>query len=252
MPRTHLWNPWPSRCWPANAAEEQAFLDALAARAAPGRRRGRTSVHAEIATGAGRVRVTATAVAAPTPGGRPWTRSDLTCVLTALRGGASVGEIFEVAPGLDAASMVRAYRDLEALRGASEDAWAALCAERSVDALENHGLAAAKLLPVPVARLWNAAYRSRSRLGPAVDRQASLVEEARAAADHLIGRLTALGPARTGRAPEEAVVLGRQLFNPVGSSLFAHSHFLARRVGELSSVRVADLLGERRDDTEVA
>lgn len=255
MSRTHLWNPWASRCWPASHAEEQVFLDELTQRVRSTSRRTLASAEVMVGAGPGSVVMTAEVVVRrrPSRAQRPsWDRDHLTCVLTALRGGASTQEIFAIAPGMNPTALLAAYRDLEIARHASAEAWEAIATQRTYDALEHHGVDAAKLLPVPVARIWDRAYRSRSRLGTAIDRQAALVREAREAADHLIERLGTVDANSHERQRGDAVVLGRQLFNPAGSSLYAHSHFLAGRVGELSSVRVADLLGERRDDVEPA
>jgi hypothetical protein len=253
MAGIHLWNPWSSRCWPCSATEERALLaelEDLVEHVTPvPKRRSNASRRAATPTSSPTTPPKrGNDLPEPLPSELGWSRSDLTCVLTAVRAGATPEDIFSVAPGLDPAAMVAAYRSLDALRVRAVRAWQAICVNPAVETLEIHAEEAAKLLPVIVARLWDTVYRSHRHLPARVMAESVRVAECHAAAERIGGRLGGFDPGRAGSL--EAVMLGRQLFNPGGNCLYSHSHFLARRVGELSPVRVADLLGERRTDTD--
>jgi hypothetical protein len=264
MAGIHLWNPWSSRCWPCDSAEERALVTELEGlvdhvtpvpkRRSNARAGGPASLNARgapstAAHGGARSRL-ADDDGEGLPGPLGWARSDLTCVLTALRAGARPSEIFSVAPGLDPAAMVAAYHSIDALRIRALRAWNAICANPTSESLELHGAEASKLMPVPVARLFDTVYRSHRHLAARVVAESVRVAEFHASADRINGRLHNVDP--DGPHGHEAVMIGRQLFNPAGNCLYSHSHFLPRRVGELSPVRVGDLLGERRHDTDTA
>lgn len=202
---TNLWLPWRCRNWPTTPAEEHRFVVELAMRAdgAP------AAAH---------------------------TRSDTTAVLNALRGGLSADELLAHVPGLPAHRLLAAYRDLEHRRAVSFDAWNAIVAEGTEEALRARGVAASALVPVLVDRLWATLSVGPEAYATTIDKLASYVE---ATARNVTEIETAMGV-----WPERAVDLGARLYNPYGDAITNRVDHLARRVGTLTPNRVAALLGE--------
>lgn len=201
----NIWLPWRCRNWPSTPAEERHFVADLAHRADP------------LASDAD-------------------TRSDVTAVLNALRGGLTADQLIERVPGLPPHRLLAAYRNLEGRRAAASAAWFALAADGTPDALADHAGAASLLVPVLVERLCASvelglgAYRSTiTRLATHVEATHRTIEE--------IETALALWP-------EQAVELGARLYDPYGDALTNRVDHLAQRVGTLTPTRVAALLGE--------
>lgn len=212
MPDQHARHAWPGRRWPVSVDEEHVFVSELTA--AAGRR----------------------------PSQR-WSRADLTACLTALRAGCTLTEVLEWAPGASPSAMLAAYRHLDARRMEAIEAWGHICAAPGTDVLVVHGTLAYRLLPVPVQTVLNAIEQLAERpaaFSRVVRRTAAEVRHMTAAGQKVSARLAVTTDSR------HAVDLGRRLFDPVASCVWAEPYFAAERVGELSPVRVADLLDESR------
>lgn len=178
-----------------------------------------------------------------------WDRVDLTMVITMLRAGVELADAWAVAPGLSPSGMLAAYEHVERMRAQAERSWAQLCDKvRGVldgtlpaDALVGEA-DAAKLLPGPCSRLVTAAIRSDGRLRNVLATEERQVQECRAVLERIFDQI------ERAATPDEARELGRQIYSPSGECLMHHPAFLPARVGELSSLRVADLIGERRGE----
>jgi hypothetical protein len=204
-----IWQVWPGSNAPATAEDEQRFVEQLAELAGRPAEPDRSS------------------------------RRNTTAVLNALRCGLDVDGVLERAPGLRPADLLDAHAHLEDRRRASADAWAAITAERTADVVAGCGAAAARLVPVLVARLASVAETGD------VDRLAHMIAEiieeiaivevfARSCEAHMASA-----------TPLVREQLGRHLYDLHDPGLWSHTAFLAPRVGTLVPVRVAALLGER-------
>lgn len=224
MTALHVWHLWAARHWPASVREEAQFvddLDALAATATPAPEPTETATDPAEVRRAHRVNVTA--------------------VLNALRCGLTAEELMSNLPGADPAELAAAYRTLDESRRAAVTAWQNLVAEQTWHAVQEHGVHAAVLMPVPVHRILTIATNTQGRsLTSAVQAMAGTVREHGrmvARAERALERLAA--------APAQAVALGTRLHNPADPGLWGSPFFLPPRVTSLSAPRVADLLGER-------
>ncbi|MDJ0767423.1 MAG: hypothetical protein QNJ12_01470 [Ilumatobacter sp.] len=163
-------------------------------------------------------------------------RSDITAVLNALRSGTTVSQLLDVAPGLRADRLCGAHATVEARRRRSENAFRSILCGRTIEDLERHGDAAALLVPVLVERLLRTADndpRNYRRVLGTITRQ---VVDAHHDVAHVETQLSRLQP-----PSEWGIALGRQLTQ----RLMSRAEFLPRRVGVLTPIRVAALLGER-------
>lgn len=201
----NMWLPWRCRNWPSTPAEEHRFVVDLAHLAEPEA----TDRH---------------------------TRSDVTAVLNALRGGLTADQLIAKVPGLPPHRLLAAYRDLEQRRAAASDAWYAIVNNRTADALPDHAANAGALVPVLIERLYATAELGPQAYSTTVARLASYVE-----ATH---RNVAEIETALSLWPERAVELGARLYNPYGDALTNRVDHLAQRVGTLTPTRVATLLGE--------
>jgi hypothetical protein len=210
-------SPWTQRHWPFDAAEEGAFVAELKGLAAAARRR----------------RV------------RRWGRSDVTVVVTALRCGTSASEVCGMLTGVNPWRLVAAYNELEKRRSAAAAAWMSIVANPTFASLERYGDRAGELVPVPVGRLEAAAEDSDATLATAVAVEHRRIEGAWRLLDdalaHLCGGTVDVA---------ERVIAARMVFHPDGTGLIGSPTLLARRVGELSPLRVAELIGDDGDEDE--
>ena len=178
---------------------------------------------------------------------RQYRRCDLTAVLNTLRGGMAFFEVQRQAPGLDAGRMLDAYLEIDRLRLESIAAWEAIAGNPTPAAVEGHGDAAARLLPVGIARLRQVIETDPQLLANAVaDIDAGISDS-----QHLADRIE-LELDRTESRTEWAMKLGRQLYDPYGECVFGRSEFLAHRVGALMPQRVAELLRGVDDEPDAA
>lgn len=198
--------PWGGDCRIATAADEERFVADLARRC---------------------------------DGPAPHRRSDVTAVLNALRGGLTVADLLDRAPGLRPERLISAHAALDAQRRSSVDAWNAIVASPDAATLAAHGPQAALLLPVPVERLRRVARLSPASLPDATANAATLVERAAS----IVRRIErALDDPDLGS--EQARQLARQLFDQGAECAMAREDHLPERVGALTSTRVATLLRE--------
>jgi hypothetical protein len=209
---TYIWHIWPARHWPASAAEETTFLEAL--------QRVANLRSNEV---------------------RPFERGDLTTVCNALRNGMSLAELYAVAPGIAPDRLLSAYRHIEQRRAASTAAFNALCAELSERTVNEHAPAAALLLPVPTYRLVAAHLSKRP----------TFAQEELQAVREMVDATTAYTTSNEQRLAsgkvvgDDAVRLGRVLYDPFAGGLWSHAYYVTQRVGTLVPDRTRDLLGER-------
>jgi len=218
MTASHPWHIWQGRGWPTNACDEEQFITALRHHA-------------------GRA-----------PRGS-FSRAGVVMVITALRCGTDADALLAQAPGLKPAQLVASYDRLEALRVTAADAWHTIVADPQPTTLAAHYQQAAALLPVPLSRLAIAIADVPEQAEWLVASVDEKVRQLQATCDQVYTRLEQ--HASVGRH-EDAVELGTRLFDPTtGNYLFAETYFLPRRVGELSPLRIVDLLGERRDDPKL-
>ncbi len=171
-------------------------------------------------------------------------RSDVTALLNALRGGLTVDQLLDQAPGLLAARLFGAHSSLETLRRESEAAWSSIVETPTMRSLDAHGPEAATLLPVPVERLRRIAAMSPNALGHEVARCARAITVARDSVRRIETELDR-GLLDAGRADQ----LSRALFDQHGDCALSNDHHLPERVGGLVPTRVAALLRERQPST---
>lgn len=212
MRASFIWQPWARLRWPATAAHELAFVDALT-------------------------------TLAGAPDDTNVRRDDVTLLLDALRCGLDLDELTVAAPGCDPRRLLTAYHLLERERVEAAAAWTAIVQNPTVAMFEEMSPAASRLLPVPVSRV---------SLGLVDDDErelAELIELEQTLVRAVAVRSLEVEREIDGASSEtDTAQLGLLLYDPVNGSLWDHSHFLPPRVGALSPTRTADLLGERYTD----
>lgn len=209
MARIHAWHLWPARNWPANAAEEAAFVADLEERATGHR--------------------------------RPADRPHITAVMNALRCGVPVDDLLRFLPGTRPEDLLSAYLHVEARRHVSEQAW--LCIEQAptVEAITEHAPVASRLAPVPVAWLaTTCTFVGEGSLAKLVAKVTASMQEMRLQAEAIENDLGTFAPPSLA-----AVELARTLYDPYTPGLWAHPYYMPPRVGCLTPVRLSDVLGER-------
>ncbi len=169
-------------------------------------------------------------------------RSDVTAVLNALRGGLTLGQLLAQAPGLRPDRLLAAHTHLDALRRDAVAAWETIVADPSPRAVLEHGDEAARLVPVPVARLRHVALVAPDTVATEVERSACAVDRARAR----VGRIE-LALDGGGLGVDQEAELAAKLFDQHGDCALAHDDYLPERVGALVPTHVSALLGEHRD-----
>lgn len=207
-----LRHPWADVQHPASAAGEQRFVEQLLAIAA---------------------------CSDPVPG-HDFTRTEVTALVNALRGGLDAIDLLRRAPGLVPGRLVAAYEHVEHERAVSEAAWAAIVADPVPEVVVQNAPLAARLLPVVVVELAEYARRN----DPQLARRVQLAEREVARVGAVARRLEGWMDDPVPHAMDSAEV-GRLLFDLEGPGLWSHNFFLAPRVGALVPVRLAALLGEQ-------
>jgi hypothetical protein len=201
MPAKMLWSTWSARAWPLSVDEEAAFRHELG------------------------------------PAGPVFDRDDISFLVTALRCGATVETITEVAPGLEPARLAAAYDHLESLRRDGAEEFSTLLAMTGGrDDLPTLYLDAARLMPVAVGRLVSV--HGTPEFERVRQRSLDQLRACRAAADELEEHLQRTGYGQFRRQ------LAIELHNPFGLGIWGHPYYLPRRVADLSPGRLRDLLGE--------
>lgn len=168
----------------------------------------------------------------------PHTRSDTTAVLNALRSGLTVEELLDRAPGLRPSRLYGAYLALDACRVAAVEAWEAIVADPTIDALDHHGDLASRVVPVLVNRLRAVITIAPALLPRITGQLADDVDRTTSAVDRTESELDRCDDA------DAAAEIGRTLYDPTGDCLFARNDHLPARVGALVPRRVAALLDE--------
>lgn len=167
------------------------------------------------------------------------TRSDTTAVLNALRGGLTWSELHEFLPGVKSRRLYGAYLALDGLRLDAVDAWSSIVAGADVDALDEHGDSAARLVPVMVDRLRRWARIDPGQLADVIALNAAGVTGVTRAIDGVERRLQQCTDEDSARS------LSQALYSLNGDCLFARTDHVPARVGSLMPTHVAGLLGER-------
>jgi hypothetical protein len=203
----YLWQLWPGRGWPSTPSEEQSLLGQW-----------RDAAAGE----GGQVR-----------------RDALIVVLGGLRCGSSVAELQRVAPALSPADLVASYDHLDRLRERAADHFDKMCAPQSVQSFRRHVRGASLLCPAPAGLLLRTLRTAgMEALQLAAPRVRARSEQVRHEADEIVAQLHDV---------PDPVEAGRLLFDPYTTGLWGDPYFVARRVGELTPVRVRILLGEAPD-----
>jgi hypothetical protein len=173
-------------------------------------------------------------------------RAELTVVVLALRGGASVDLVCGLCPGLDPFRAFVAYRTVDACLGRATAAWQRIVrAKDPARAVSVHGETAALLVPAVVADLRSAVADGDPRaVRVLLRRHVAAVRRLHQLADLIETRLATLDD-----DDPSGWVLGRQLWDPSGVGLWRDPRFVPRRVGELTPARLSDLIGEPRERT---
>jgi hypothetical protein len=167
-------------------------------------------------------------------------RADVTALVTALRGGVPVTDMFERAPGLRPAAILAAYEDLHDRRGRAELAWRSIVDEPTPDAITTYGPVAGQLLPVVISHLGALRLRRAGDLDAFATAIRTIDDEISrtvATVERLEAKLDAGGLADARREQ-----ISDLLFDRFGEGAWSLSAFLAPRVGALISVRVDALL----------
>jgi hypothetical protein len=166
-------------------------------------------------------------------------RDALIVVLGGLRCGSSAEQLARMSPALEPADLVASYHHLDRLRARAAEHFDRACAARTESAFRKHARGAAVLCPAPVG-LLRQTLRTAGLEGfrVAAARVRARSEQVRREADELIAQLPDVA---------DPVETGRLLFDPYTPGLWGDPYFVARRVGELTPVRVRTLLGEDPD-----
>ena len=217
MSETYLWHLWPSRRFPASAAEEVATI-------------------ADLTTRANRPAST-------------FERGDLTGLLNMLRLGMSVTEVWRYAPGFEADRLLAAYHFIESRRAESAQSFALMLADPLRSDLNELAELASPLVPVPTYRIVSAvrAYEegaSNAERAEELELAISLIETTCAAAISQARALEENLVLIASRDPEAAVKVARRLYDPYDVCLWADPFYIPRRVTDLLPSRVSDLLNE--------
>lgn len=208
------WWLWPGKGWPATETDEIRFRDELG----------------ELAS---------TEPKRPAP---RWSRPGVVVVMTALRGGARPSAVVPALPAMTASTLERSYAHLQRLLHAAFDDWEAMLSSDAGIAYESVARASA-LMPVPAGRLLRADQQGETALREERLVVLERINALRERVDAITAELDSLTPPSM-----RGVQLGRVLFDANDTALWREAYFLPRRVGELSSMRIAGLLGERKDD----
>ena len=212
-----IWSPWHDAGRPCTAAEERRFVDRLRHLA-----RGADVAFDDVR------------------------RADVTAMLNALRCGVAADELLERAPGLRPGALVAAHDELDRRRAAAADAWRAIVADGRPEALDAHAERAALLLPRLVTVLDGVRRTEPGRYADVLDELDRSVAVAADAAGSVEERLAA-----TARLAADSRRLGRLLYEARGHGVSGWPTHLAERVTTLSPARVAALLGERVEGTQL-
>lgn len=166
-------------------------------------------------------------------------RGVLTATLGALRCGITAADLLARAPGISAADALGAYEHIAGKLDVACAAWDRIVAEpTNIIGYQANRDEAAKLVPVLISSLDS--HVASPKFGDLVELYAKQAAEMRAAADLLMDRLV------TAHRLEERRELAQRLYDPYPQrdTVWGATAFVARRVTELTPIRVAALLEE--------
>lgn len=210
MVASHLWHPWPGRCWPLLSDEERSLVQSLRELDAP-----------------------------PQPSAE---RGDLTIILDTIRTGVDLSYVKDLLPGLELARLLVAYEKLDVLRLGALDAWDTFKNTPTHDSLQTLGPKFEPLFPLPLSRLLKALVRGGES---AMEDQLAFIISEMTKITHKAQEIEAL--LKLIEPPsDQGVELGRFLYDPYTPGLWGSPYYRPSRVGSLIPVRVRALLGESR------
>ena len=164
-------------------------------------------------------------------------RRDVTVLITALRGGLTVRELLEQAPGTRPHRLVAAHRALDGRRLLAEHAWHTIAVDPCRETFATFALCAGDLLPAVISHL--AAYQhDNDWLAQAIGDAAEQVNRTTRRVNILERRLQSI------RDVDRARELGALLYDAYGQGAWSLPTFLPPRVGALVPLRLAALLGD--------
>lgn len=213
MPPPYVWHIWPAQLWPASREQEARFLSDLQKIVKRRRRKPYKT----------------------TP------RHSVTAVMYALRCGAAARILCKELPGEVPANLLAAYNLLNTRREEGVYAWQRIV--ETPETLNDAALvtAASRILHTPMRRiLFLSKTAGTQAAAKEIQRTQTLISLHR----HLVADIEAK-LATPDVNSDTAIELGLQLHNPGTATLWAADHYIPQRVTDISTTRVADLLGER-------
>lgn len=160
-------------------------------------------------------------------------------VLTILRSGATLPQVLEQAPGFNLAGALAAYNHLTKELMQASLAWQAIVEDPSPRVIQAQAAEASRILPTPVGQLTQIIGERPDQLATVHGRVVAEVLATSEDAAAIHEQLCRMDP-----LSQEAVALGLQLFRGGREALWSNPYFRPSRVGELSPLRAASLLGE--------
>lgn len=219
MVSSHVWHVWPARHWPASVQEEHTFFQDLTAAADTAEEPYQSDGDDE----------------------QILARAAITAVLNALRCGLTAAELLDRVPGTHPTQLRNAYQNLDTRRRRAVAAWYRIVQAPNDEPSPEDMTQAGLVLPAALHRLRTTA-RLTTRGWPA--RQVLTYDREVAAQVWIARQVESALSART-PPDQQAVEIGNRLHHPWQPALWSAAFYLPRRVTDLSSARVADLLHER-------
>lgn len=169
-------------------------------------------------------------------------RSVITALTTAVRGGITADRLLAIAAGLSAADLIEAYEFVDRTRRESSDALDELFADPTVECFERVGPAMSGLLPHAAAYLGRTAAATPDGFASAVRHLQANTGELEDLVTEIDRRL------RTGEG--EVWTLLAQRDDGCQSGVFCDPSYRPRRIGDITPIRLAILLGEQPGSDE--
>lgn len=162
-------------------------------------------------------------------------RGDITAMVNVLRCGLSFSDMEELAPSVNLHQLLESYCYVEDLLSSALECWNKICTEGTIDSLQEYGMCAATILPVPVRKLYTLV--DSDLFDFELSEQIAEVSQERFRASQIESLLAHL-PAPDAASTE----IARILYSPYDVCLWNSPNFLPERVGELSPTRLKELL----------